>query len=141
MRRFSRSPTPDRASALRYFPTCSIRSSVFPAPARGPALAVVRDLVALHGGRVSAHSAGIGMGSQFVIRLPLASGMPPAARTLETPAAPVPRRVLLVEDSVDFREALAMLLESHGHEVEAVPDGQTGVERALLSQPDIALID
>lgn len=97
----------------------------------GIGLALVRALVELHGGTVTAFSAGIGQGSEFVIRLPLASPeatAPPAPTSARDPAAGLPPRrqhVLVVDDNVDAAQSLAALLEIMGHDV-AVVHGRRG---------------
>jgi signal transduction histidine kinase/CheY-like chemotaxis protein len=111
----------------------------------GLGLAVVRSLVHLHGGQVSAYSAGLGHGSEFSVSLPV--GAAPAAtpdsgltRTLELPASTA-RHVLLVEDSADIRESLQELLETLGHRVDTAADGIEAVERATALRPEVALVD
>jgi two-component system, sensor histidine kinase len=107
----------------------------------GVGLTLVRRLVELHGGSVSASSDGPGCGSRFFIRLPKAA--PPRA----TPTVPgtelktVPRRVLLIEDNRDARETFRMMLELAGHEVMEAEDGRTGLELLKAELPDIAVID
>jgi signal transduction histidine kinase/CheY-like chemotaxis protein len=108
----------------------------------GLGLTLVKRLVELHGGSVSAWSAGPEQGSEFVIRLPIlpdADGLPdPVA----LPVAAGPElRVLVVEDNRDAREGLRMLLEAWGHQVEEAEDGQRGLDLALGSRPDVALVD
>jgi PAS domain S-box-containing protein len=107
----------------------------------GIGLTLVRHLVELHGGRVSAHSDGPGKGSEFVVRLP---ATPCPADTGQAPAAPTPRaalRVLVVEDNADACATLALLLRLLGHEVEVARTGPEGVERGLTTRPRLALID
>jgi two-component system, sensor histidine kinase len=107
----------------------------------GVGLTLVRRLVELHGGSVSASSDGPGYGSTFFIRLPKAA--PPCA----TPVAPgtqlkaVPRRVLLIEDNRDARETFRMMLELAGHQVMEADDGRRGLELLKAELPDIAVID
>lgn len=103
-------------------------------------LAVVKGLVEQHGGRVSAHSAGLGQGSEFVVRLPLSAAAPPAPPT-PARAPSRPRRIVVVEDHDDARDALQILLTLQGHEVRTASDGLTGVALILEVQPDVALID
>jgi signal transduction histidine kinase/CheY-like chemotaxis protein len=117
----------------------------------GLGLPLVRSLVELHGGTVEASSAGRGLGSEFVVRLPLhplgaeevisAAGAP-MEKPSETPVAdPAGLRILVVEDNHDGRESLRDLLELWGHDVETAANGPDGVEAALTSLPDVALID
>jgi PAS domain S-box-containing protein len=116
------------------------QATLTPVGGLGLGLAVVRGLVRQHGGTVVARSAGRDRGSEFEVRLPLvARPAPPAA-----PAGPGPapvRRVVVVEDSRDAREPLVMLLQIWGHQVEAVADGERGVERIAGTRPDVALVD
>ncbi len=85
----------------------------------GIGLALVRSLVSLHGGRVSAASAGPGMGSTFTIELPLAAqeSAPPPRQTLPEPAPARSARILVVDDNDDAATSLAMLLSLSGHDV------------------------
>lgn len=109
----------------------------------GIGLALAQRLVQLHGGRLTAHSAGTGRGSEFIVRLPLAV----SAVSLEPSAAPPVRpedttmRVLVVDDNVDAAESLASLLRLVGHRVEVANDGIEALERAQQWQPDVVLLD
>jgi PAS domain S-box-containing protein len=112
----------------------------------GVGLSLVDRLAKLHGGTVSAHSAGIGHGSEFTVRLPLLSKshkpMPretPASN--ENPASTVKCRVLVVDDNQDSADSLGMLLRMMGHEVEVASDGQEGIAVAGRLRPDIAILD
>jgi CheY-like chemotaxis protein len=113
----------------------------------GLGLTLVKRLVEMHGGRVCARSEGPGQGSEFEIRVPLATGaqgnVPEPALEPEqlTEASVHRRRVLLVEDSEDLRETLADFLKSSGHDVTMAADGLEGFARALDSKPDLLLID
>lgn len=112
----------------------------------GIGLALVRNLVLLHGGSVRAESAGVGKGSEFVVTLPLASS-PVAAREREhspeiTADAPhEARRIVIVEDNRDVRELLALRLKRLGHEVVGAEDGVEGLNRISELRPDLALVD
>jgi PAS domain S-box-containing protein len=105
----------------------------------GLGLALVERLASLHGGSVDAASEGLGKGSTFTFTLPLAK---PAASS-ERRRAPVAskRRVLVVEDEVDSREALKLLLETEGHEVALSGSGAAALEEITRFRPDIALVD
>ncbi len=106
----------------------------------GIGLSVVRRLVEMHGGRVSACSAGTGEGSSFEIRLPLLHRSPVAAPA-PVAAADVPRRVLLIDDNEDAAESLAMMLRADGHEVRTGFGPQDALTLAADWQPDVVLLD
>jgi two-component system CheB/CheR fusion protein len=115
----------------------------------GVGLTVVRRLVQMHGGSVEAHSEGPGKGSEFVVRLPLASGPPdvrpddavsPAVGTGPARAAEG-RRVLVVDDNVDGALTLALLLELRGNRVSTAFDGPAGLELARAERPDAVILD
>ncbi len=109
----------------------------------GIGLALVKSLVLLHGGRVSAHSEGLGEGSEFVIRLPLLQALPAAEMQALAPAAAATGsvRVLVVDDNADAAQMLATLLEAHGHEVSVEYDGSGGFARAQRERPEVMLLD
>jgi signal transduction histidine kinase/ActR/RegA family two-component response regulator len=111
----------------------------------GMGLTLVRSLVELQGGSVSAASEGAGRGSAFTVRLPLvapdAPGVAPQAAGEATPAPSVPERIVVVEDNVEVREMLAELLEMDGYVVEQAADGPDGLARILSSRPEVALVD
>ena len=110
----------------------------------GLGLSVVRALARLHGGDVAADSAGLGRGSEFVVRLPLApvQQAPAPAPDLDLSSRPLtPRHILIIEDGADHRESLQELLEEQGHRVDTAIDGEGGVERALAVRPEVALVD
>ncbi|QJR11332.1 Sensor histidine kinase RcsC [Usitatibacter rugosus] len=108
----------------------------------GLGLTLVKNLVELHTGRVTAQSEGIGKGARFVVRLPRAN----APEREVSDALAVDRdsralRVLVVEDNADSAETLRTLLTLRGHEVDVAHDGPHAVERALATHPDVALVD
>ena len=113
----------------------------------GVGLSLVDRLVKLHGGTVSAASAGPGLGSEFTVRLPVAIAartQKPAPREANGNVQPQPERrckVLVVDDNVDSADSLAMLLEIMGHEVETANEGSQAVAFAGRLQPDIAILD
>jgi two-component system CheB/CheR fusion protein len=110
----------------------------------GVGLTLVKRLVELHGGSISAHSEGIGHGSEFVVTLPLARTSP-----VPRPAHPRPaplsgrtvRHLLVIEDQDDNRKLLKSLLELEGFEVDAASNGREGLEMIAERLPDVALID
>jgi CheY-like chemotaxis protein len=103
----------------------------------------VKRLIELHGGSVSAASEGPGMGSEFTIRIPaLVEGPAPEGEVRAASASAARRRrVLIVEDSVDARESLRLLLELAGHEVDTAEDAASSLDKVRVFQPDVALID
>ena len=110
----------------------------------GLGLSVVRALAQLHGGEVVASSAGLNHGSTFTLRLPGAPvGRVPLGDAKPAVAKPsfVQRHILIVEDNADNRESLQELLEEQGHLVEVAIDGEEGLERAISTNPDVALVD
>ena len=117
-------------------------------PGLGIGLALVRHLLALHGGEITAHSDGVGSGSEFRVRLPVAlvkeqveptidSGM---LDDIETSAAP-PVRVLLAEDDEDSAMSLALLLEHYGCTTRVVHDGLTALQVGAEFHPQVVLLD
>ncbi|MBC7894402.1 MAG: PAS domain S-box protein, partial [Cytophagaceae bacterium] len=109
----------------------------------GIGLTLVKTLVEMHDGTVEASSEGPGQGSQFVVRLPLASAAPEAAPTPEPNGARPAhaRRVLIVDDNEDGATSMAMLVTLAGHEAFAAHDGERAVEEAERLLPDIVLLD
>ena len=111
----------------------------------GIGLSLVKGLVELHGGRVSAQSGGAGEGSRFIIEIPLAglevaAPAPPAAASAPC-AGPAKRRVLVVEDNLDAAEAMSILLRQLGHAVATVNDGREALAAARAFRPDVILLD
>src|SRR5262249_37672636 len=114
----------------------------------GLGLTLVRGLVELHGGRVSASSAGPGRGSTFEVRLPLlkvANGSRkegPRQPDLPPPhPCARPLKVLVVDDNVDAAQSLALLLRARGHEVEVAHDGASTLALAAAQRPDVIFLD
>ncbi len=114
----------------------------------GIGLTVVHRLVALHGGSVEAHSAGLGKGSEFVVRLPVLFAPlaePSPARSIAKPeppaGAPPPRRVLVVDDNVDTAESMALLLSLKGYDVATAHDGPAALKKAASFHPEAVLLD
>jgi signal transduction histidine kinase len=109
----------------------------------GLGLPLVRSLVEKHGGVVAAFSDGPGLGSEFVVRLPLAtaSGATVAVPPPITLAPPGSLRILLIEDNEDARETLHEMLSIWGHRTEQAADGLAGVTQALADSFDVLLVD
>jgi PAS domain S-box-containing protein len=118
----------------------------------GIGLTLVKSLVQLHGGRVTAHSDGPGKGSEFVVYLPIvvepkesgargqdsgvSSGMTPDS-CLRAPSL----RVLVVEDNKDVADSLALLFRLWGHEVRTCADGPSGLKAACSYRPEVVFLD
>jgi signal transduction histidine kinase len=112
----------------------------------GIGLALVRRLLQMHDGTITAHSEGTGRGSEFRIRLPLllettqsANGRQSGTRTDDVP--PVRRRILVADDNADALETLATVLELGGHEVFSAANGSLALESAERHLPEVALLD
>ncbi|WP_127502704.1 SpoIIE family protein phosphatase [Actinoplanes solisilvae] len=132
----------------------------------GIGLALVKELVELHGGTVTAASTP-GEGTTFTIRVPFGDGHLPesaaSSGSIETAAAPYveealrwlpapvskavnepsgsPAKVLVADDNADMRDYLTRLLRSAGHHVQALPDGQAALEAARANTPDLIVSD
>jgi two-component system CheB/CheR fusion protein len=107
----------------------------------GLGLALVKGLVDLHGGEVTATSEGLGRGSSLLVSLPITPLDAPVLRPGPADQEPCSRRVLIIEDNVDTAESLRMALEIEGHEVAAAYDGPNGIELARRFRPEILLCD
>jgi len=107
----------------------------------GIGLAVVKKLIHMHCGEVTAESAGTGKGTTFQIRLPRIAQ--PA--TIKSPAFTSvnvsPRRILIVDDNADFARSLAKLLSTAGHQIVVVFGGGQALEAIESFQPEVALVD
>jgi PAS domain S-box-containing protein len=116
------------------------------APSRaglGIGLAISRRLVQLHGGSLVVASEGEGLGSRFVLRLPLAPLRPatPAGVAPGRIDAPVGRRVLVVDDNVDAANTLVEVLALQGHSAQAAYRGEAALELAERWRPEVVLLD
>jgi PAS domain S-box-containing protein len=109
----------------------------------GIGLALAKGLTELHGGEIAVQSAGIGQGSDFIVRLPLRTASVSAKKQpLDSISAqPVSRRVLVADDNHDAGESLASLLRLDGHEVTVVHTGQEALAAFAAVQPEVALLD
>jgi CheY-like chemotaxis protein len=104
----------------------------------------VRNLVELHDGTLEVHSAGVGQGSEFVVRLPIlveTPQPPPPEPTVNEPTPIAALRILIVDDSRDSAESLAMLFKIAGNETHSVYDGLAAVNAAESLKPDVVLLD
>jgi PAS domain S-box-containing protein len=107
----------------------------------GIGLALVRGLVALHGGSISAASEGVGQGSEFTVRLPLSQALRQAAADTPSAAEVEGLRILVVDDNVDAAESMKMVLELLGHEARTAHNGTSGLKLAEEFVPHVALLD
>ena len=108
----------------------------------GVGLSLARKLVELHGGTIEAHSAGLGHGSQFVVRLPIV--VDPELPAKPTPASFISAetyRILLADDNVDFVNSIGALLTAMGHSVVITHTGPDALAAAKRFCPDYAFLD
>jgi CheY-like chemotaxis protein len=109
----------------------------------GIGLSLARELIGLHGGSITAYSAGAGQGSEFIVWLPAAAApsarAPAAAETAPAPSSP--RRVLVADDNQDAGNSLAALLRALGHEVHIARDGLEAIAAAEAHRPHFILMD
>lgn len=112
----------------------------------GIGLSLARDLVKLHGGLIEAHSAGLGRGSEFVLRLPRAGEAPALIESVAAPekiavlgAAGV--RVLIVDDNVDAATSLSYVLALAGYQTSVAHDGKRALDLAETLRPSVVLLD
>jgi PAS domain S-box-containing protein len=108
----------------------------------GLGLALVKGLVALHGGEVSVKSAGRGQGAEFTVRLPLQAGLVAEAKPAPAQSPPQSgRRVLIVDDDRDVADGLRAALEIHTHQVAVAGNGPDALAAARLFKPDVVFCD
>lgn len=108
----------------------------------GIGLTLVRTLVELHGGTVEVRSDGIGLGSEFIVLLPLSVARKPApVRTPAPVAGGAARSILLIEDNVDASDTMRVLLELRGHHVTQCYDGISALACAMAQHYDVILCD
>ncbi len=104
----------------------------------GVGLSLAKTIVELHGGTIEVHSDGVGKGSEFCFRLPLASLGVPA---LGENAVAAPCRIVLVDDQEDTRDMLRVLFEKRNHIVFDASDGANALQLIAQQIPDVAFID
>lgn len=112
----------------------------------GVGLALSRRIAELHGGTIEAHSAGVGQGSEFTLRLPILGviTLPNSAdvEPREVHDAPLPpSRILVVDDNQDAANTLDSLLQSLGHTTQVAFDGPAALQAAEEFHPDVVLLD
>jgi CheY-like chemotaxis protein len=109
----------------------------------GIGLTMVRQLVEMHGGQVSAHSAGLGLGSEFVVCLPTLDKRPEAPQALLGAPSPTQRkaRILVVDDNRDAAESFALMLSMVGHTVQVAFSGSEALAAARAQRSEVVLLD
>jgi len=111
----------------------------------GIGLTLVKRLIEMHEGSVEARSAGEGLGSEFVVQLPVISRRPkvlkPVSRTAKKGQSSPNRRILIVDDNRDSAESLAMLLNITGNSTHMAHDGFEALEAVEKRRPDVILLD
>jgi two-component system CheB/CheR fusion protein len=107
----------------------------------GLGLALVKQLTEMHGGTVEAFSAGAGLGARFRLRLPLAAPLAPALEPARGTRRLEQRSILVVEDNLDTREVLRVMLELEGATVATAESGHDAVRSLETLRPDVVLCD
>lgn len=110
----------------------------------GIGLALVKSLVRLHGGTVSARSDGLGLGSEFIVRLPIetsAGVAQPVPKPLPAERPVFSGRVLVVDDNADAADTLGLTLRAQGHEVKVAHDPAAALAAVETFVPDVAVLD
>jgi CheY-like chemotaxis protein len=106
----------------------------------GIGLAVCKQLIGMHGGTITASSAGLGHGATFTIRLPLVEA-PHTVAAPEAAAALALHRILVVDDNADSADSLAMLLQMEGHETRTAYSAGMALELLAPFDPDVIILD
>jgi CheY-like chemotaxis protein len=107
-------------------------------------LTLLRKLVDLHGGTVHATSAGVGEGSEFVVRLPRHFQRRPESDEADSAAprrADTPLRIVVVDDNIDAAESLAMMLSMSGHDVRTAYGAADALDKAFAHKPSVMFLD
>ena len=111
----------------------------------GIGLSLARSLVELHGGTITANSAGLGLGSCFTVELPLVRNATidtrPSVPVKEAARAPGGHRILVVDDNIDIADTMKELLELVGHEVTVAYSGTEALRLAAATLPQAVLLD
>jgi CheY-like chemotaxis protein len=108
----------------------------------GIGLTLVRRIISLHGGTVTANSGGLGQGTEFVVRLP---ARPESEAAREHPPKAIPQsgnhRILVIDDSVDTVRAMEVILRLQGYKVVTATNGAAAIQAAIEFRPEIVILD
>lgn len=110
----------------------------------GIGLALVKQLVLMHEGKISVKSDGVDQGATFTVRLPAIPEEKPQSPSAEQPSTSDPAkrlRVLVIDDNVDVAETVGWLLEDMGHDFTLVHDSRLALETGREYKPDVVLLD
>jgi len=107
----------------------------------GVGLTLSRRLVEMHDGTIEARSPGLGHGSEFIVRLPLARPGTEVSTSPEERGTLSPIRILIVDDNRDAAKSLGMVLEAHGAEIHLAYDGKTAIDLFATASPSVVLLD
>jgi two-component system, sensor histidine kinase len=109
----------------------------------GVGLSLARTVVELHDGTLEGFSDGPDLGSEFVVRLPMAANLKPAESAEPAAALPTRRslRILIADDNLDSATTLAVGLRNSGHEVRTTPDGLSLLDAVEVFRPEVGILD
>ncbi len=107
----------------------------------GLGLALIKGFANLHGGRVSANSAGPGCGAEFIFQIPLSAGVAAGQQPAPVTSTTTPLNVVLIDDNRDMVETLAALLSMDGHAIKCAYDGESGLQLIKREKPNLVLCD
>jgi PAS domain S-box-containing protein len=112
----------------------------------GIGLALAKRLVEMHGGSIEARSAGLGKGSEFIVRLPAEVRQSNTEEDVALTASSSPqngtsKRILVVDDNPDVAETFQVMLQMMGHEVETAFDGFAAIQKAEVFRPEVIVLD
>jgi CheY-like chemotaxis protein len=108
----------------------------------GIGLALAKVLTEMHGGTIEVRSAGLGHGSEFIVKIPLAKARAlPAKQPSVDQERGQPLRILVADDNSDACETLGVLLELMGHQVRLTRNGQEALSECRANPPDVAILD
>jgi PAS domain S-box-containing protein len=132
---------PDKLPEMFQLFTQGDRSSARSEGGLGIGLTMVKKLVEMHGGSVTACSEGLGKGTEFVVRLPAAKHAAVTPTTKRPPPAGRKIRILVVDDNVDTAKGMAILLQLTGYDVVTAYSGPEAIEAAQAQRPELILLD